>query len=200
MKFMNYPFFEREAKSLGMWGNSRSTVKYDQLQLIKFTILERVPYFLSILHFFSKLSPIMVAQPPSIWALFFWVMFQLQCIQSNRNTELWSIQITELWCAAVKGVFHIIGGWENQPSSPDLCIYYRDSILKVGWPSPMEGVDRPWQPNGVTVSMWVSQQAFLLSTGFWGLTLYGCSFQNSSPITIESQDIFKICCHPARRC
>ena len=29
------------------------------------------------------------------------------------------------------------GGWENQPKSRGLYTHYRDSLLKVGWPSPI---------------------------------------------------------------
>ena len=39
--------------------------------------------------------------------------------------------------------FHIIGDG-HQPNSRGLYNNYKDSLLKVGWPSPIEGVDRPW--------------------------------------------------------
>ena len=40
--------------------------------------------------------------------------------------------------------FHIIGHG-HQPNSRDLYTHYKDSLLKVGgFPSPIQGVDRPW--------------------------------------------------------
>ena len=39
--------------------------------------------------------------------------------------------------------FHIIGDG-HQPNSRGLYTHYKDSLLKVGWPSPIQGVDRPW--------------------------------------------------------
>ena len=39
--------------------------------------------------------------------------------------------------------FHVVGVG-HQPNNRGLYTHYKDSLLKVEWPSPIKGVDRPW--------------------------------------------------------
>ena len=53
---------------------------------------------------------------------------------------IWNIPVPK--CARVDQLplFPYNRGWETQPNSRGLHTHYKDSLLKVGWPSPIQGV------------------------------------------------------------
>ena len=55
--------------------------------------------------------------------------------------------------------FHIIGDG-HQPNSRGLYTHYKDSLFKVGWPSPIQGVDRPDRTYMHHLSVNFSQKLF----------------------------------------